>query len=104
VTVSTTVITVLHSTEVVHFHYDSPKHHQGEQAGFTMKPFQGSSNKLGPLGFQLASKCRNPPFRMAQFHHGYTHRTRGYPTPIVASPFYAIKVTTKSLEKVLLYD
>jgi hypothetical protein len=27
----------------------SPKHFQGEQAGFTMKPFKGSSNKLGPL-------------------------------------------------------
>jgi hypothetical protein len=27
----------------------SPKHIQGEQAGFTMKPFKGSSNKLGPL-------------------------------------------------------
>jgi hypothetical protein len=27
----------------------SPKHFQGEQAGFIMKPFKGSSNKLGPL-------------------------------------------------------
>jgi hypothetical protein len=27
----------------------SPKHFQGEQTGFTMKPFKGSSNKLGPL-------------------------------------------------------
>jgi hypothetical protein len=61
VTVSTAVITVLHSTDVVHFTVSrdypyarggqSPKHSQVEQAGFTMKPFKGSSNKLGPLGF-----------------------------------------------------
>jgi hypothetical protein len=60
VTVSTAVITVLHSTEVVHFHCESwfilsPEvislltHYQGRSAGFTMKSFKGSSNKLGPL-------------------------------------------------------
>ena len=60
-TVSTAVITVLHSVEVVHFHCESrftlsPEvdnlltHFQGRSAGFTMKPFKGSSNKLGPLG------------------------------------------------------
>jgi hypothetical protein len=27
----------------------SPKHFQGEQTWFTVKPFKGSSNKLGPL-------------------------------------------------------
>jgi hypothetical protein len=25
------------------------KRYHGEQAGYTMKPFEGSSNKLGPL-------------------------------------------------------
>ena len=60
VTVSTAVITVLHSAEVVHFHCESlytlsPEvtslltHYQGMSAGFTMKPFKGSSNTLGPL-------------------------------------------------------
>ena len=60
VTVSTADIPVLHSTEVVHFHCESsftlsPKmanlltHYQGRSAGFTMKPFKGSFNKLGPL-------------------------------------------------------
>jgi hypothetical protein len=60
VTVSTADIPVLHSTEVVHFHRESwftfsPEvislltHYQGRSAGFTMKSFKGSSNKLGPL-------------------------------------------------------
>ena len=53
VTVSTAVITVLHSAEVVHFHRESccpyvrgpstPKHYQGERAGYTMKP------SIGPI-------------------------------------------------------
>jgi hypothetical protein len=62
VTVSTADIPVLHSAEVVHFHHESlftllPEvislltHFQGRSAGFTMKSFKGSSNKLGPLGF-----------------------------------------------------
>jgi hypothetical protein len=59
VTVSTAVITVLHSIEVVHFHCEScslyvqglqgPKHYQGELTEYTIKPFESSSNKLGPL-------------------------------------------------------
>ena len=60
VTMSTADIPVLHSTEVVHFHFESwftllPEvvnlltHFQGRSAGFTMKHFKGSSNKLGPL-------------------------------------------------------
>jgi hypothetical protein len=35
-------------------------HYQGMSAEFTMKSFKGSSKKLGSLGFQLASRCRNP--------------------------------------------
>ena len=60
-TVSTADILVLHSAEVVHSHCEllftlSPKvanlltHYQGRSVGFTMKPFKGSSNMLGPLG------------------------------------------------------
>jgi hypothetical protein len=60
VTVSTANIPVLHFAEVVHFHCESwftlsPEviilltHYQGRSAGFTMKSFKGSSNKLGPL-------------------------------------------------------
>jgi hypothetical protein len=55
VTESTADISVLHSVEVVHFHCESwsPKARglQGPngQTGFTMKPFKGSSNKLGLL-------------------------------------------------------
>ena len=60
-TVSTADIPVLHSAEVVHFHCESwsPEvtslltHYQGRSARFTMKPFKGSSNKLGPLGFPI---------------------------------------------------
>ena len=59
-TMNTADIPVLHSTEVVHFHYESrftllPEvanlltHYQGRLEGFTMKPFKGSSNMLGPL-------------------------------------------------------
>ena len=58
--VSMADIPVLHSVEVVHFHYESRftlsleaanllTHYQGRSAGFTMKPFKGSSNKVGPL-------------------------------------------------------
>jgi hypothetical protein len=60
VTVSMADIPVLHFAEVVHFHYESwftlsPEvislltHYQGRSAGFTMKSFKDSSNKLGPL-------------------------------------------------------
>ena len=60
VTVSTADIPILHSAEVVHFHCESrftlsPEvanlltHFQGRLVGFTMKPFKGSFNKLGPL-------------------------------------------------------
>ena len=59
-TMSTADILVLHSIEVVHFHSESgftlsPEaanlltHFQGRSAGFTMKPFKGLSNELGPL-------------------------------------------------------
>jgi hypothetical protein len=64
-TVSTTVITVLHSAEVVHFHCESccpyarVNYSQNtlkvKRQGNTMKSFEGSSNKLGPLGFQSQS-------------------------------------------------
>ena len=59
-TVSTTDIPVLHYADVVHLTVSrvshlpgvckSLKYYQGEQARYTMKPFKGSSNKLGPLG------------------------------------------------------
>ena len=59
-TVRTANIPVLHSADVVHFCCESLftllpdvvnllTHFQGRSAGFTMKPFNGSSNKLGPL-------------------------------------------------------
>jgi hypothetical protein len=58
-TVNMTVITVLHSTEVVHFHCESccpyarVNYSQNtsnvSRQGNTMKSFEGSSNKLGPL-------------------------------------------------------
>jgi hypothetical protein len=61
VSVSTTDISVLHFAEVVHFtmsrdsHFPrvckAPKHFQDEQAGYTMKSFKSSFNKLGLLGF-----------------------------------------------------
>jgi hypothetical protein len=70
VTVNTAVITVLHSAEVVHFHCESwftlsPEvanlltHFQGRSAGFTMKSFKGSSNRLEPLGFISQSMWYN---------------------------------------------
>jgi hypothetical protein len=53
------VITVLHSTEVVHFHCESCSLYarvnysqntsRVSRQGNTMKSFKGSSNKLGPL-------------------------------------------------------
>ena len=81
----------------------SPKHYQGEQAGYTMKPFKGSSNKLGPLGFQLANRYRAP-LLDGTFRAGNTHIDRGRTIPDLASPFCATKVTTNKLEKVLILD
>jgi hypothetical protein len=59
VTVSTAVITVLRSAEVVHFHCESCRSYarvnysqntsKVSRQGNTMKSFEGSSNKLGPL-------------------------------------------------------
>jgi hypothetical protein len=59
VTVSTAVITVLHSAEVVHFHCESCSPYaqvnysrntsKVSRQGNTMKSSKGSSNKLGPL-------------------------------------------------------
>jgi hypothetical protein len=98
VTVSTADIPVLHSAEIVHFYFESyfsfarglksPKHYQGEQAGYTMKPFKGSSNKLGPLGFQLANRCRAP-LLDGMFRVGYAHIDRGRTIPDSASPLFA---------------
>jgi hypothetical protein len=109
VTVSTAVITVLHSTEVVHFHCESwftlsPEvanlltHFQGRSAGFTMKSFKGSSNKLGPL-YSLDNTDVEPPFHMAQWRVTYTHKDRGRTIPNSSSHSYAKKVTTNKLEK-----
>jgi hypothetical protein len=59
VTVSMAVITVLHSAEVVHFHCESccpyvqvnysQNTFKVSRQGNTMKSFEDSSNKLGPL-------------------------------------------------------
>ena len=67
-------------------------HFQGRSAGFTIKHFKGSSNKLGPLGV-----C-GPSLGVA--HVGivaqYTHPSSKGNIP------YAIKETTNKLEKVLI--
>ena len=78
-------------------------HNLGRSVGFTMKPFKGSSNKLGPLGFQLANICRAP-LPNGTFRAGYTHKDKGRTIPDSASPFSAMKVTTNKLEKVLILD
>jgi hypothetical protein len=74
-TVSTTVIIVLHSAEVVHFHCESccsyarvnysQNTSKVSRQGNTMKSFEGSSNKLGPLDFTRQTDVE-PPFQMAQ--------------------------------------
>jgi hypothetical protein len=75
VTVSTAVITVLHSAEVVHFHCESycpyarvnysENTSKVSRQGNTMKSFKDSSNKLGPLDF-IRQTDIEPPFQMAQ--------------------------------------
>jgi hypothetical protein len=60
-TMSMAVITVLHSVEVVHFHCESccpfarvnysQNTSKVSRQGNTIKSFEGSSNKLGPLDF-----------------------------------------------------
>ena len=68
-------------------------HFRGRLAGFTMKPFKGSSNKLGPLGV-----C-GPSLGVAHMGNAawYTH-----PNSKGNIPSCAIKVTTNKLEKVLI--
>ena len=68
-----------------------------------MKPFKGSSNKLGPLGFQLVRKYRAP-LPNDTFRVGYTHKDRGRTIPDSSSPSCAVNVTTKKVEKVLILD
>jgi hypothetical protein len=51
----------------------------------TMKPFKGSSNKLGPLGFQSQS---------VWFYHAGIHS--------LLFPICATRVTSNKLEKVLI--
>ena len=75
---------------------DIPVLHSAE-----VKPFKDSSNKLGPLGFQLANRCRAPLLN-GTLHVGYTHKDRGSTIPDSSSPSCAIKVTTNKLEKVLV--
>jgi hypothetical protein len=93
VTVSTAVITVLHSAEVVHFYCESwftlsPEvanlltHFQGRLAGFTMKSFKGSSNKLGSLGFIS---------QFVWYNHAGIHS--------LLFPICATRVTSNKLEK-----
>jgi hypothetical protein len=63
-----------------------------------MKPFKDSSNKLGPLGFQLANRYRAPLID-GTFRLGYTHIDKSCTIPDPTSLFYAIKVTTNKLKK-----
>jgi hypothetical protein len=75
VTVSTTVITVLHSAEVVHFHCESccpyargnysQNTSKVSRQRNTMKYFEGSSNKVGPLDSTQQTDVE-PPFQRAQ--------------------------------------
>jgi hypothetical protein len=75
ITVSTAVITVLHSAEVVHFHCESccpyarvnysQNTFKVSRQENTMKSLEGSSNKLGPLDFTRQTDVE-PPFQMAQ--------------------------------------
>ena len=68
--VSMADIPVLHSAEVTHFHHKScctytqlnysQNTSKVTRHENTMKPFEGSSNKFGLLGFQSVSRCRNP--------------------------------------------
>ena len=67
-----------------------------------MKPFKGSSNKLGLLGFQLASRYRNPP---VEWHNSITAVhiiVEVVLYPIRQAILTPIKVTTNKLEKVLI--
>ena len=67
-----------------------------------MKPFKGLSNKLGLLGFQLASRYRNP---LVEWHNSFTAihiRVEAVLYPIRQAILMPIKVTTNKLEQVLI--
>ena len=71
-TVSMAIIIVIHSAEVVHFHHESccqfaqglstPKHFQGEWAGYTMKPSIGLFQPVRVVRFPRQADVENPPF------------------------------------------
>jgi hypothetical protein len=69
-----------------------------------MKYFKGSLNKLGLLGFQSASRCRNPLFK---WHKSFTTiliRIEVIIYPSRQALFTPFPVTTNKLEKILILD
>jgi hypothetical protein len=114
VTVSTTDIPVLHSTEVVHFHCESwftllPEvanlltHFQGRSSGFTMKSFKGSSNKLWPLDFTRQTDVEPP----SKWHNNTQpiHMRIEATLYLIRQAILTLKRnTTNNLEKVLILD
>jgi hypothetical protein len=101
VTVSMAVITVLHSAEAVHFHYELC-------CPYAQVNYSQNTSKLSRQGNTMKSFTRQTdvelPFHMAQWRATYTHKDRGRTIPDSSSHSYAKKVTTNKLEKVLLYD
>ena len=79
----------------------APKHFQGVQAGYTMKCFKGSSNKLGPLGFTWQAVVG--PLPNGTFDASYT-RIEAALYPSYQAPFVPFWVTTNKIEKVLLLN
>ena len=66
-----------------------------------MKPFKGSSNKLGPL-IHLANRYRNPPVEWHNSIMGIHIRVEAVLYPIRQAILTPIKVTSNKIEKVLI--
>jgi hypothetical protein len=108
VTVSTAVITVLHSTEVVHFHNESCRPYarvnysqntsKVSRQENTMKSFEDSSNKLGPLDFTRQIDVE-PPSKWHNNTKPIHMRTETALYPIRQAILTPKRNTTNKLEK-----
>ena len=76
-------------------------HYQGRSAGFTIKPFKGSSNKLEPLD-SLDKQIQEPPVEWYNDTQPIHVRVEAVLYPIRQAILTPMKVTTNKLEKVLI--
>ena len=76
-------------------------HYQGRSARFTMNPFKGLSNKLGPIDL-VGKQIYEPPLELHNSIMVIHIRVEDVLYPIRQAIFTPIKITSNKLEKVLI--